>query len=295
MERLLTCPICAKSERLKFSGLTVPDHSLSKESFTIDCCEACALLFTNPRPDAEEIGVYYQFPEYISHQDEAPGLINKLYRVARKWTTNQKLALLDRVTPRAAPKTLLDYGCGTGYFLHAAKEAHWKVEGLEVSETARAAASARTQQPVAASLAAMPAEARYQVITLWHVLEHIHDLNAVFATLISKLAPQGVMLVAVPNYNSVDAQFYAAAWAAYDVPRHLYHFSQKSISVLAEQNGARIEATIPQPMDAFYISLLSAKYSGKNPIQGLVKGLYSNFKAAGSKEFSSLIYVIKKQ
>jgi 2-polyprenyl-3-methyl-5-hydroxy-6-metoxy-1,4-benzoquinol methylase len=293
MQKLTACPVCGSTD-IRPTGLTVPDHSLTQQVFSLDYCTACSLRFTNPRPPEDAIGEYYAFAEYISHTDDAPGIINKLYRLARRWTTDQKVALITREAERSAPKTLLDYGCGTGYFLRAAQLAGWEIDGVEVSSVARAAASSRTTHAIAAELASIPPHSTYQIITLWHVLEHIHDLNTVFAELLGRLVPGGTLVVAVPNYQSADAKHYGPHWAAYDVPRHLYHFSQESIRTLAHRNGARVETVIRQPMDAFYIGLLSEKYRQGNPISGLIQGFMSNLRALSTGEYSSLIYVIRR-
>lgn len=295
MEELYGCVICGESDTLRPSSISLRDHSLTGESFTLSRCVSCEALLTNPRPGESEIGKYYDFPEYVSHRDDAPGFINTLYQQARKWTTSRKVALLNRVIGRAAkrPYKLLDYGCGTGFFLRAARDAGWQVAGVEVNAQARAVASQRTGQTIAPGLPELPPET-YDVISLWHVLEHIHQLDATVADLLSRLAPEGTLLVAVPNPLALDARHYSGWWAAFDVPRHLYHFTPQSIARLMERHGARVMEQIGQPLDSFYISLLSEKYKTGSALTGWLNGLRSLVSARQSGNYSSMLYVIRR-
>jgi 2-polyprenyl-3-methyl-5-hydroxy-6-metoxy-1,4-benzoquinol methylase len=292
MENLTVCPVCRSEHSLR-PAVTVPDHSLTGEIFTLQRCDACSVLLTNPRPKGSEISRYYDFPEYISHRDDAPGLLNWLYQQARKWTTRQKIALLNRVAAKSSERKLLDYGCGTGYFLHAAQHNGWNVMGIEVDNLARNAASERLAQPILSSVDELP-EGAFSVITLWHVLEHIHELDRTLEKLLYHLQPDGTLIVAVPNPQAADAVLYGDWWAAYDVPRHLYHFSPKSIRALMSRHGAYVAEQLPQILDSIYISLLSEKYRKGNPLTGVLNGIRSNWKARQNGMYSSLIYLIKK-
>lgn len=293
MENLRDCPACGSAKQHIWRQ--VPDHSLSKETFTITECGGCGLLFTNPRPTEAEISRYYEFKEYVSHQDDAPGLVNKAYRIARSWTLSGKMKLLERVRQETgSSNTLLDYGCGTGHFLAAAKERGWSVSGLEVSDTARMQAEKRLSQPIWTNVRQLPLDHRYGVITLWHVLEHVHELQATLSVLINQLAPNGTMLIALPNPESLDAQTYQQDWAALDVPRHLYHFRQQAVAQLLARHGLRIQQTLPMPLDAFYVSWLSEKYIGGNPVRAFWRGLRSNMQAGSNGQWSSLIYVARR-
>ncbi len=292
MEKLTVCPVCRSEQSLR-PTLTVPDHSLTGEVFTLERCETCSVLLTNPRPNSAEIGRYYDFPEYISHRDDAPGLLNWLYQQARKWTTRQKLNLISRTLGSANSRKLLDYGCGTGFFLNAAKESGWEVSGIEVDSLARKAAAERLGQQVLGSVDELP-DGQFSVITLWHVMEHIHELDRTIGKLLHHLHPEGTLVVAVPNPLAADATLYGDWWAAYDVPRHLYHFSPKSVRELMSRHGATVEQQLPQVLDSVYISLLSEKYRKGNLLTGVLNGIRSNWKARNNGMYSSLIYVIKK-
>lgn len=191
---------------------------------------------------------------------------------------------------------LLDIGCGTGEFLAYNKHLGWTVRGVEVNPKARAQAEAQLQLPVSESLHALPNDTTFQAITLWHVLEHLADLKESCRKIIDLLAPGGAIFVAVPNCASYDAEYYGKYWAGYDVPRHLYHFTPDSMQKLWHSFGMRVEAVLPMPLDAYYVSMLSEKHkTGKNNmLKASWLGLRSNQKASASGNYSSLIYIIRK-
>ncbi len=296
MEELNNCVICASLKPLHKKQYQLKDHALTGEVFDISKCEECGAMLTDPRPSSQEIGKYYDFKEYISHSDDAPGVVNRLYQLARKWTTSGKINLINQVSKkRTHPRHLLDYGCGTGFFLNKAKLKGWNVTGVEVNDKARFAASQRATIAVYDQYINLPSEITYDVITLWHVLEHVHFLSSTVESLLNKLKPDGSMIIAVPNIYSMDAKSYDQWWAAYDVPRHLYHFTPLSIAKLVDRYDAKIVRQIGQPMDAYYISMLSEKYRGGNVIGALIKGLKSNISAWRTKNYSSIIYVVQRK
>lgn len=296
MEKLTQCPICVTEGTLRNEVATIRDHSLTGETFSLSVCAQCGVLLTNPRPSAGEIGRYYDFRDYISHSDDATGIINRLYQLARRWTTSRKISLINsNKTGGQQAYSLLDYGCGTGYFLNEAKKQGWNVSGVEVNQTAREAAQARVGNAISESLSLVPGSPLFEAITLWHVLEHVHELDDTVNGLIKRLKPGGTMYIAVPNPNSADAQWYTEAWAAFDVPRHLYHFPPSAIQALMDRHKMRIVKQIAQPLDAFYIGLLSEKYRKGKALKGVFNGLRSNLQAWKSGNYSSLIYVVKHQ
>jgi SAM-dependent methyltransferase len=279
--------------------LHVQDRSVSQETFTIQQCAACGLQLTNPRPDAGSIGKYYESDAYVSHNSGAQGLINQVYKLARYFTVRRKVALITKLNGGCQGR-LLDYGCGTGHFLAGARQAGWQVTGLEPSPRARQDATARVGQPVLEpeALAALPAGS-FDVITLWHVLEHVHTLQATLAQLVAQLAPGGRLLIAVPNPDSLDAQHYRQHWAAYDVPRHLYHFVPATMRRLLAGHGLRIAQTLPLPLDAYYVSMLSEKLRAPGPAGGplavLLAGYRSNrYAGRHGGQYSSLLYVAER-
>ena len=290
-ERLDNCPVCQKTEFR--NKLIVEDHTVSHESFAIVQCAGCGFQFTNPRPAAAEIGKYYESDDYVSHNSRAGGLVNQVYRVARFFTMRRKVKLLNKLAPRRG--NLLDYGCGTGHFLAAAQGAGWAVQGLEPNARARQEASQRTGQPIGAVGLETLAPGTFDAITLWHVLEHVHALNETLGQLVSLLKPDGVLLLAVPNVESLDAQHYRENWAAYDVPRHLYHFAPDTMTRLLKKHGLALRQMLPMPLDAYYVSMLSERHLGERgggPLAVLKAGFRSNqYATRHGGAYSSLLYV----
>ncbi|AYA38949.1 class I SAM-dependent methyltransferase [Hymenobacter oligotrophus] len=293
-ERVEQCPVCGQNDFRP--RMTVEDYSVSHEQFAIVQCTNCTLLLTNPRPDAASIGRYYESNDYVSHSDTRQGLINQIYQVARSFTLRRKVALINRFV--AKPGRVLDYGCGTGYFLAACQKAGWQIAGVEPNATARQLAEQHTGQPIGAGNLGQFESGSFDVITLWHVLEHVHELNGTLAELTRLLKPNGVLIVAVPNAASPDAQYYREQWAAYDVPRHLYHFTDKTIGLLFGKHQLRLRQTLPLPLDAYYVSMLSEKYRAERN-GGLLAAVKSGYKSntqAKQKggQYSSLIFVAGK-
>lgn len=274
------------------------DYTVSNEFFEIWQCNSCTFRFTQDVPDETGIGVYYQSAEYVSHSDTKKGLINRLYHYVRSFTLTTKLNFVKEVTG-LKHGVLLDVGAGTGAFAFTMQQAGWNVTGLEPDETARAnALNNHKLQLVELSSLQNLQDITFDAITLWHVLEHVHDLHNYLEKFFKILKPAGRLIIAVPNHTSYDANFYKQYWAAYDVPRHLYHFSPKSMQVLLEQKGFVIEDFKPMWFDSFYVSMLSEKYkNGKdNFISAVWVGLLSNIKAIfNKKRCSSVIYIVRKK
>lgn len=289
------CPVCGSPD-IK-NVLSVKDYTVSNETFVIAECNSCSLRFTQDVPDAASIAPYYKSENYISHTNTSKGLINRLYQSVRKRTLKQKRRLIERASGIKKGR-LLDVGSGTGAFANEMQQAGWQVTGLEPDADARAVG----KQSYNIDLADIGQfyqlrESSYDIITMWHVLEHVHDLQGYIAKLKLLMTENGKLFIAVPNYTSKDAAAYKEQWAAYDVPRHLYHFSPRSMQVLMEKHGLRILQHKPMWYDSFYVSMLSSKYiHGKpNLVGAFFKGLGSNLKAMGDvKRCSSVIYIISK-
>ena len=289
------CPACASK---RFSPvIKAIDHTVSKEVYEICECSDCSLRFTQAVPGINEIGKYYQSNASISHSDTKEGLVNTMYHWVRKFTLRQKQKLITRITGLKRGK-LLDIGAGTGAFTHVMQQAGWEVKGLEPDATARAQAFKNYGIALA-----LPDELyslnndSMNAITMWHVLEHVHDLKGYWEVFAKILVKEGRLIIAVPNYTSYDAGHYGEYWAAYDVPRHLYHFSPSSMEKLGKLYGFEIESIKPMWFDAVYVSLLSEQYKkGKSSIiAALWHGLRSNASALfNAQACSSVIYVFKK-
>jgi 2-polyprenyl-3-methyl-5-hydroxy-6-metoxy-1,4-benzoquinol methylase len=288
------CPVCGSAEIKPL--LTVKDHSVSGESFVIWQCSNCTLRFTQDTPDEASIAPYYQSPDYISHSNTRKGLVNQLYQEVRNYTLNQKARLIDRSTQEKG--RVLDLGAGTGAFLNTMKNKGWQTIGLEPDAGARAQA----EELYGLQLGELHDMDRltdnsFDAVTLWHVLEHVHGLHQSLDKISSLLRDEGKLFIAVPNYESLDSNAYRLYWAAYDVPRHLYHFTPKSMDVLMRRHGFRIIAKKRMWFDSFYISLLSSKYKNGHTrwLGAFFNGLKSDIKALGNKDAcSSIVYVIEK-
>ena len=289
------CPICNSTDIQE--QLTAKDYTVSEEKFDVWHCNACTARFTQDVPAQDAIGAYYASENYISHSDTKKGIINTLYHMVRKRTLGAKRRLVINETG-TVKGTILDIGCGTGAFLQTMKEADWNITGLEPDVVARNKAAElyniNPQEP--GKLFELPA-ATYNVITMWHVLEHVHELHAYIKQIAALLATNGKLFIAVPNYTSKDAFIYKEYWAAYDVPRHLYHFSPQSMEKLVNQHGLKLAAVKPMWFDSFYVSMLSEQCkNGKgNILKAFFNGFVSNLKAWGDvRRCSSVIYIFSK-
>ena len=278
------------------SHLKLKDHSVSGDSFELLYDTSRELLYTYPKPSETELPNYYSDTNYISHTNQQTSLFDLLYHAVRYISVGRKLRLLKSFQPKGA--ALLDIGAGTGFFLRAAKKRGWAVTGIEPNLSARNLANSKAPNTVFDSdtLRMLPQKS-FDVITLWHVLEHLPNLDADIKTLQKLLKPNGRIVVAVPNFKSFDADYFKGFWAAYDVPRHLWHFSQQSISKVFSEVQMELESTHPLIMDAYYVCLLSNKLkTGSYQIlNSFWVGFLSNCKALKSGEYSSLIYILKNK
>lgn len=289
------CPIC--NSRSFTELLTCKDYTVSQESFIVKKCTVCKLGITSPRPSDEDLGRYYESEAYISHANTRKSLFDRIYQTARRYTTQWKIDIIKEYNPVPNIK-LLDYGCGTGHFLHQASTTGIRIDGLEPNDKARKQAEALLSKHIFKNIGELTS--RYDVITLWHVLEHIPNFPTIVHQLHKSLNTNGMLFVAVPNMRSADADRYQQFWAAYDVPRHLWHFNKDNMKMFLESFGFDFVGIAPMKLDAFYVSMLSEKYkTGKlglsTAIKGTIHGFLSNRKAATTSEHSSLIYIARKK
>lgn len=273
--------------------LTVKDYSVSQETFDLYHDETLDMLITHPQPSIENLGKYYESEDYISHTDNKRSLFEKLYHFIKSIALKNKLDLIN--SQQSNKGRLLDIGAGTGDFLLVAKNNGWETTGVEPSDRAKAIAKNKGISFV--ELTSELESHSFDVISMWHVLEHVPDLEKQIKELKRLLKPSGTLIVAVPNFKSFDAKHYGKFWAAYDVPIHFWHFSKTAIKLLFEKEAMQLEKVLPMKFDSFYVSLLSEKYkSGKmNFINAFFIGLQSNWKAKKDFEYSSHIYVIKNK
>jgi 2-polyprenyl-3-methyl-5-hydroxy-6-metoxy-1,4-benzoquinol methylase len=295
MTTITACPVCESHAFATFQSCI--DYTVSQETFHLVRCTSCGFIMTSPRPTDERIGSYYVSDKYISHTNKAASVIDKVYLLARNYTLQWKLDLVNSALS-GRQKKILDYGCGTGEFLKKCQDDHWQVSGVEPSSSARQQSSLLTGAVIAEKIQELP-EKDFNVITLWHVLEHVSDPNGIITEIKKRLTQDGTIFIAVPNYKSWDGSHYKEFWAGYDVPRHLWHFSQQTMKALIEKNSLKLNRIIPMKLDSFYVSMLSEKYKNNNSsaagiLKAIVNGIKSNWRARNDQEYSSLLYVIKK-
>ena len=271
-------------------SFTVKDHAVTGETFSIKRHPEFNMWMTEPIP--ENLDPYYNSADYISHSDASKTFFDKVYQAVKSYSLNKKVRLLDRYTTEKG--LLLDYGAGTGSFMQQAIRGGWQTVGVEPNETARAMALEKGLNLEKNGNELTTSD--FDVITLWHVLEHIPDLDGSILKFKSLLKPNGILVLALPNFEAWDAKHYGVYWAGYDVPRHLWHFSREAVEGLFGSSGFELLKTHPLYFDAYYVSLLSEKYrSGKMRWwPAIFNGLRSNLRAMTTKEYSSLIYVLKK-
>lgn len=291
-----TCPLCGSSNIKK--QFTCKDHFATGELFDIYHCHECSFAFTQGVPDEKEIGPYYDTPTYVSHSDTDKGLVNKLYHIVRGIMLRRKVSLIKRLTMLRSGN-LLDYGAGIGNFAKAMQNTGWSITAIEKSQQAREYAQRNLGINMKPEEYLATIEDRtFDVVTMWHVMEHIQQLDSFWDTLYRILDDSGIAVIAVPNSASYDAEYYRENWAAYDVPRHLWHFTPSTIMNWGLKHGFILERQYTMPFDGFYISMLSERYKGSKcaTLRGIWNGLLgwlATFDKCSAS--SSIIYVFRKK
>ncbi|MCX6260472.1 MAG: class I SAM-dependent methyltransferase [Bacteroidia bacterium] len=287
------CPLCSSGKISLYLKCT--DYLLSSEEFDLCKCSECGFVFTRQYPDEQNIGRYYESDDYVSHDDKAKGFLNRMYLQARSVMLKKKRKIVEKATGIRKGR-ILDIGCGTGYFAAAMKKGGWDVTGIEPNVKARDFAARQFALDFISPerISELPSGS-FDCITMWHVLEHFHDPFSYAAEIMRLIRPGGVCFCALPNCGSFDAEHYGETWAAYDVPRHLWHFTLETFRVFAEKTGFHITEIRSLPLDVFYISILSEKNKGTkfNFLIGMLKGSLFAFRAQFDKsKSSSLIYIL---
>lgn len=290
-----SCPVCDNTGFDAFIVCT--DYFVSGEKFGIKQCGKCGFKITHGVESEENIGRYYQSENYISHSNTSKGFVNRVYHQVRTLMLRKKSKLVEKATG-GIKGSILDIGTGTGYFLDQMKTSGWKVTGTEKSSDARNFSKTRF------GLDVFPTEelenfgeGSFDVITLWHVLEHIHRIKENFEAFQKLLKPNGKLIIAVPNHSSFDARHYGEYWAAWDVPRHIWHFAPAQMKLIGEKYGFKLTGVKPLPFDSFYVSILSEKYrkSGFPTLKGLFFGKISwMISLFNPRKCSSVIYLFSK-
>jgi len=289
---LTKCPLCSSDNHVL--RLATQDYFFSNEQFSIYECKDCGHIFTNPQPSESDLGLFYHSDQYLSHKEDPETTVEKLYAFIRRINLQTKYR---QATHELNLGQVLDYGCGRGDFLQLAKEKGWSTFGIEMDADARRYANERNGIPVfSPNEESHIMEGQLNLVTLFHVLEHVADLHAAMAKFNRWLANDGRLVLALPNPESFDANYYGKYWAGWDVPRHLHHFSKQSLIKLTNQHGFRIQKIYPMYWDAFFVSMMSEQYKTSNLtlLRAGIVGAISNLVALRSKQYSSLLYVCSK-
>ncbi len=294
MTQNVTCPICNTAMHFLYS---VKDYDYSNENYDLLQCPSCHFSSTQNPPNEEKIGEYYNFQHYISHTNQSEQWIAKVYKAIRTLMLKRKYSLIKKHLPKVMlRKSILDIGTGIGYFLEYMQRHGWNCTGIEPSEKARQFIEEKFNINIypSAKLQELPSES-FDVITLWHSLEHIYNMSETIEKTRELLTKNGLLVIALPNYLSYDGKHYQSLWAGFDVPRHLWHFSPKSLTLLLQKNDFTVIKKYRMPFDSFYVSFLSSKHGRKNIITAFFVGLYSYWLSLfNTEKCSSIIYVCQK-
>jgi 2-polyprenyl-3-methyl-5-hydroxy-6-metoxy-1,4-benzoquinol methylase len=289
-----SCALCNSENIAEY--LKAKDHLLTGEEFSIWKCGNCGFTFTQGIPAAEEIGRYYQSLDYVSHSDSRKGLMNKLYHLSRSLMLMKKHSMVKKA---ANGKKLLDIGTGTGYFPGYMKKKGYQVTGVEIDPKARAFAGRefgfRVFSPEEFLGRKIPG--KFDVITLWHVLEHLDNFDLYIERMLEQLEPGGCLVIALPNCSAYDARHYKDTWAGYDVPRHLWHFTPSTLKILAEKHSLEIKKMKRLPLDPFYNAMLSEKYRGNKlfMVSGVIFGKLAYIESLFEiRKSSSVVYILNR-
>jgi 2-polyprenyl-3-methyl-5-hydroxy-6-metoxy-1,4-benzoquinol methylase len=292
----IICPVCGHPVSGK--EMVCTDFYVTGEEFPLLLCAGCGFRITGSAPDADAIGPYYQSEDYVSHSNTSKGFTNRVYHLVRTIMLERKHRLVVKSSGLSSG-SLLDIGAGTGYFPEAMKRKGWSITGTEKSDSARTFAAEKWGMQLLPENGfwSLP-ESSFDVITLWHVMEHLHDLEKYWGKLTGLIKREGCLVIALPNPVSADARHYREHWAAWDVPRHLWHFSPENIQQIAEKYGFILQNTFRMPFDSFYVSILSEKY--RKSAFPILKGIFFGTISLVISLFniykcSSLIYIFRKK
>lgn len=292
MVELLKCPVCASKKISLF--LETEDYFFTNEKFSLSQCDSCNFVFTNPIPQQDEIGKYYETEIYLSHDSTNKGIIGSIYNKVRQINLKKKYSIVSKYKSTGS---ILDIGCGTGELLNYFEKEKWQTLGIEPNEGAREFAKANYNISVKEESELNRLDSKsHDVISMWHVLEHVYNLNDRMNSVVRILKEDGVAIIALPMVDSPDSIKFKKYWAGLDVPRHLYHFSAKTFELLAKKHKLKVIGKYPMKFDSLYVSWLSNKALNKRFafINGVVDGLVSNGRANKLTNYSSMIFVLQR-
>ena len=292
LEKIESCSICNSKNLAGF--LTCKDHNYSNDLFCIEKCKNCGFKFTNPRPKEKTVHLYYKSVNYISHTSSKKGILNTVYHIVRNYQHKKKYGFINKLV-KAKKRKILDVGSGTGEFIKYFNKMGWDAKGVETDKKARMYSINNNNCIVDETLEeTFKYNKKFDIITLWHVLEHVYDVNEYISKLKKLLNKGGYLILGLPNCSSYDANYYKENWYAYDLPIHVSHFTRNDIKNLVDNHDLKLISTRPLIFDAYYISMLSERKKGRGFVFGLLNGIISNLKSLKSGQYSSLMYIIKK-
>lgn len=292
MIEITNCQICKSNDLSQL--LQTNDYFFTEENFTLAVCNNCNFVFTNPIPDIDSIGKYYATEKYLSHDTNSNGILSNIYKTVRYFNLRGKYSLINNYKKVGQ---ILDIGCGTGEFLNFMKLKNWKTFGIEPETKAKEFAIEKYHLDIYPERKLLEFEKnKFDLITMWHVLEHVFDLNERLNAIYNLLKNDGIFINALPMFDSPDAKKFGKYWAGLDVPRHLHHFTSESFTRLANNNGFKVIDCFPMKFDSYYVSYLShqAKQSSFAFLRGLIDGFLSNLRADKNRNYSSMIFVLGK-
>ncbi len=290
------CPLCGASGQIPYAGCT--DYTVSKEHYTLMRCPSCGMVYTLDPPSQDKMAQYDKLGLKLKLGDSPSGLIGKLYYRVRSYMLGRKAHIVESQSYRTAG-TLLNYGAKTGFFSHRMERRGWKVISVEkYHEERQFSLEMFHHRMIDLNEMDKLRPGTFDVITLWHVFEHNPHPDKLLDRFYDLLRPGGILVMACPNICSTDAMHYGPYWAAYDVPRHLWHFSPTSLCNLVHKHGFTLMHHESMPFDSFYISILSEKQMRHKLafIRGFLYGLHSWLVSLSKRgKSSSLVYVFRKR
>ena len=269
--------------------LKIRDHFLTKEVFNVvEHIEG--VLKTEPDLDEKTLKKYYDSSQYSSHNNIG-GCIGFLYSLSARIMLRFKFRVLAKHINKES--LIVDFGCGTGGFMSSLKKKKYNVVGVDSNKKAR---DKCLEKKLTTFKSIKDFKENIDAITFWHSFEYVSNPNEILNQIINQSKNNLTVVIALPNYRSFDAKHYGAFWAAYDVPRHRFHYSARGIKKLMKSYGFECLKTKPMLLDAFYISIMSEKYkkSKLSFVKGIMVGLISNLAGLFSSSYSSSVFVFKK-
>jgi 2-polyprenyl-3-methyl-5-hydroxy-6-metoxy-1,4-benzoquinol methylase len=286
------CPLCG-SPKTRFA-FSCPDHLVTGEEFPLHQCNDCQFLYSGRLPSEADAQKYYDSPSYTPHATDRKNLMMRTIGFCRTFIRQPIKRTWVRKWSKKRMGTLIDIGSGTGEFAVFMQKSGWAVTCIEPNQDARNFCASQGLTVFDTDRVPTLPDHSFNVVTLWHVLEHVYDIHGTMQTIRRLLQPDGTAFIALPNYSSKEASWYGRMWTGYEMPRHPSHFSPATFAHLASMYDMEIVALRPFVLDAFYLSILSEQHRKGWFISALFHGLASAIVGLlQPKLASSVLYVIR--